>query len=316
MPRNLLSRFLERITIVRLAAATALAIACTWPIAANAQPCCAGASVLTPARLTSLEDALLGLQTRGSRITGSFDASASYVGVPAGASEMDFEQDLVGTVRIFGRGQLSVSVPFVETSRSAGSLSEFGGGLGDVALSGRYDPILAGDSPVIPGIAIVAGVVFPTGRAPESASMALGSDSTGTGAYQGTLGVAFEQIWGHVFANLTALATQSAPRHVNGVSERLGLQGTIGAAGGYVFDNGGALALTLSALRSMEAVQDGQRVADSARRRTLLGIAGAFPLAPRWRLQGSLSGDIPVQSLGKNEPANVGLSFLIMRTWQ
>src|SRR5690349_3370040 len=181
MLRNSLSRSLERIVAARLVAAAVAAIACTWPIAANAQPCCAGASVLTPARITPLEEALVGLQTRAARVTGSFDASASYLGVPAGTNEMDFEQDLVGTVRIFGRGQLTLSIPFVETTRSASGISEVGGGLGDIALSGRYDPILAGDSPVIPGIAIVGGIVFPTGRAPESASMRLGSDSTGAG---------------------------------------------------------------------------------------------------------------------------------------
>jgi len=229
---------------------------------------------------------------------------------------VDLQQDLIGTLRVFQRGQLSLAVPFLETLRSAGGTSEFGGGLGDIAVSGRYDAVLTGEYRWLPGIAILAGVVFPTGKPLESASLLLGSDSTGTGAFQGTLGVAIEQIWGHLFANVTILALQSAPRHVRGVSETLGLQGTASAAAGYVLDSGGALGLNLVAMRSADAVQDGRTVPDSARGKTVLGLAGAFPLAERWRLQGSLVGDLPFQSMGKNEPAGISLAVLVMRTWQ
>jgi len=286
------------------------------PSRAYAQPCCAGASVLTPARLTPLDDALVGLQLRGARIVGSYDSSGQYVPSPGGVTEIDLEQDLIGSLRVFGRGQLSLSIPILQTIRSAGNISgEVGGGLGDIAASGRYDIVLAGEHRWLPGIAILAGVTFPTGKPVESASQPLGSDATGTGAFQATVGLAFEQIWGHIFANVTALALQSAPRHVNGISETLGLQGTASAAAGWVFDRGGALALNLVAMRSADAVQNGESVPDSARGRTLLGLAGAFPLAERWRIQGSFVSDLPFQSMGKNEPAGIGLSVLLMRTW-
>ena len=299
-----------------LAAVGSAGLLCCWASPTFAQPCCAGASVLTPARLTPLDDALLGLQARGSRIHGSFDPSGHYLSAPAGAAEVDLEQDLIGTVRVLDRGQLGVSIPILQTYRAAGNLSEIGGGLGDIALSGRYDLFLAGEHRFIPGIALLAGVVFPSGKPLESASLPLGSDATGAGAFQGTLGLAFEQIWGHLFANLTALAQQSAPRHVGSVSETLGLQVTASVAGGYVFDSGGALALTLVEMRSADAIQNGARLADSGRARTLLGVAGAFPLGARWRIQGSVIGDLPFQDLGKNEPAGLGMSVLLMRTWQ
>ncbi len=272
--------------------------------------------MLTPARLTPLDDALVGLQLRGARIVGSFNKSGGYIGAPDGATELDLEQDLIGTVRVLGRGQLSLMIPFVQTMRSASGTSEFGGGIGDLALSARYDFVVAGEHRWLPGIALLAGVTFPTGKPPESASQLLGTDATGTGAFQGTVGIAFEQIWGHVFANVTVLALQSATRHVSGVSEKLGFQGTASAAAGWVFDSGGALGLNLVAMRSADAVQDGQTVPDSARGRTLLGLAGAFPLSDRWRLQGTFISDLPFQNMGKNEPAGIGLSFLLMRTWQ
>ncbi len=292
------------------------AAALLWPSTSYAQPCCAGASVLTPARLTPLDDALVGLQFRAARVIGSFDGTGRYVSAPSGDNEHDLQQDLIGTVRVFDRGQLSLSMPFLETFRAARGASEVGGGLGDIALSGRYDAVIAGEHRWLPGIAVLAGIVFPTGKPLESASLPLGSDSTGTGAFQGTIGVAVEQIWGHLFANLTVLVLQSAPRHVGSVSETLGLQGTASAAAGYVFDSGGAVALNLVGMRSADAVQDGNSVPGSARNKTLLGVAGAFPLATRWRIQGSLIGDLPLQSLGKNEPATIGLSLLLMRTWQ
>ena len=272
--------------------------------------------MLTPARLTPLDDALIGLQARGTRMFGSFDPSGGYASAPAGATEVDLEQDLIGTLRVLGRGQLSVSVPILQTIRSAGGLSEIGGGLGDIALSGRYDLLIAGEHRWLPGIALLAGVVFPTGRPLESASLPLGSDSTGTGAFQGTIGFSVEQVWGHLFANLTALGLQSAPRHVGSISETLGFQVTASAAGGYVFDSGGALALTVVEMRSADAIQNGARVPDSGRARTLAGIAAAFPLGSRWRLQGSLITDLPFSGLGINEPAGIGLSVLVMRTWQ
>lgn len=318
---NLHSRF-RRTADAALGLRSCAAILCAaavlglWPSPSYGQPCCAGASVLSPARLTPLDDALVGLQARGARIVGSFDAAGRYLSAPAGANELDLEQDLIGTLRVLQRGQLSVSVPILQTIRTAGGTSEFGGGLGDIAVSGRYDAVLAGEYEWLPGLAILAGVVFPTGKPLESASLPLGSDSTGTGAFQGTLGLAVEQIWGHLFANLTLLALKSAPRHVGGISTTLGFQGTASAAGGYVFDSGGALALTIVAMRSTDAVQDGKAVLDSSRGKTLLGMVGAFPLSARWRIQGSLTGDLPFRSMGKNEPAGVGLSLLIMRTWQ
>jgi hypothetical protein len=93
------------------------------------------------------------------------------------------------------------------------------------------------------------------------------------------------------------------------------LQGTASVAAGWIFESGGAVALNLVAMRSADAVQNGETVPDSARGRTLLGLAGAFPLAERWRIQGSFVSDLPFQGMGKNEPAGIGLSVLLMRTW-
>jgi hypothetical protein len=180
----------------RSAAALACVFALAVPARAKAQSCCAGASALTPARLALHEDALVGLQLKAADLYGSFDGQRHFLGASAGAKELDFEQDLAGSVRVFKRGQLSAILPMVETYRRIPGLSEAGGDLGDLQLGARWDFTIPGSSVTIPAVALAAGVMLPTGRAPESASKPLATDATGIGAVQGSLALALEQASG------------------------------------------------------------------------------------------------------------------------
>src|SRR5690348_1817701 len=91
------------------------------PDTAWAQACCAGSGAVTPGRLALHEDALVGLQVRAAHVFGSFDARARYAGSSPGTAEQDFEQDLIGSVRVpfVSRLQLAALVPFIETRRKA-----------------------------------------------------------------------------------------------------------------------------------------------------------------------------------------------------
>src|SRR4051794_13557073 len=100
--------------VASLGVAVALSATIAAPRPARAQACCAGASALTPARLALHEDALVAASIRTTDIVGSFNPSGHYVASPAGTSELDFEQDLIGTLRVLGRGQVSAVVPLVE----------------------------------------------------------------------------------------------------------------------------------------------------------------------------------------------------------
>src|SRR5438445_370531 len=77
----------------------------------------ASAAAITPARLAIHEDALVGISARAGLMHGSYDADGRYAGSPAGAEELDLEQDLFGAVRVVERGQLAALVPLVETRR-------------------------------------------------------------------------------------------------------------------------------------------------------------------------------------------------------
>lgn len=303
--RSSRSRFREL-----LAAAVLLA-----PAAALAQACCTGASALAPARLTLHEDALVGVQLRPAVLAGSWDAGRAFVPSPAGATELRLEELLVGSVRFLARGQATAAVPFLETYRRLGGLGEVGGGFGDVVLSGRWDFVQAGESATVPGLAALVGVQLPTGRPADAARLPLGTDTTGAGSFQLSAGLAVEQSWAHWFATGTVLLTQATPRRVGAITELLGLQVTALGAVGYGFDGEAALALTLAYTDSGDALLDGAVARGSGRARSTVGLAGALPLGEDWRLQASVAAEVMLPFLGRNEPANVGLTLMIVRSW-
>ncbi|GAC1351812.1 MAG: hypothetical protein NVSMB1_08470 [Polyangiales bacterium] len=281
----------------------------------KAQSCCAGSTALTPGRLALHEDALVAASFRAATLIGSHDASRQYSPSPNQTSERDFEQDVIGTLRIVPRGQATVLVPFNETFRRFPTASEGGGGLGDVTLSARYDFVAAGASQTIPGIAMLAGVTLPTGTPPERATRPLATDATGIGAFQGALGAAVEQTFGHLLLNLSVFASKRLPRTASSVHTTLGTQVTTFGAIGYSFDNDAAIALTASYAVEGNAVVDGEEVSSSGRAITTVAAAAAWPLSDHYRLQGSVVMNPPLSQLGKNQPSSLGMTLTLVRSW-
>src|SRR5580658_11371561 len=229
-------------------------LACaTFSGRAHGQACCAGTGAVTPGRLALHEVALVGTQWKAGDVLGSFDAGSHYTPSPSGASELDLEQDIFGAMRVLGRGQMALLVPFVETRRTSQGLAEFGGNIGDVNASVRYDFTLAGASTVLPGIAALAGLTLPTGTPPDSPRLEpLATGATGIGAYQINAGAAFEQAFGPWLLNATGIVAQRTARTVgstpNQVHERLGSQWTLLVAVAYTFPSEVAIAASASYL--------------------------------------------------------------------
>ena len=143
----------------------------------------------------------------------------------------------------------------------------FGGGVGDVNASVRWDFVVAGESQWVPGIALLAGVSFPSGKAPEQATPPLAVDATGLGAFQGTAALALEQTFGPWLVNATAMVAERAPHG----GEQLGAQVTLLGAGAYTFANDMALALSASyAFEGGATASDGSTIPMSSRRLTVL----------------------------------------------
>jgi hypothetical protein len=294
-----------------------------FPSRAFAQACCAGGTAVTPGRLALHEDELVGLQAKAGTVIGTYDTSGRFA-YPSN-QEIDLEQDLFGALRVFDRGQVALLVPFVETHRTGqsatGSISQTGGGIGDVNASARYDFLRAGESSLVPGVALLAGLTFPTGKSPQQASPPLLADATGIGAFQLNAALALEQTFGPWLVNATGIV---AKRTAEG-GETLGTQVTLLGAVAYTFDNDSALAFSASYAVEGSATcpsagaglcpTGATTVPASAKGVTTLSLSGLWPVSDTWRVLGGFYVTPPSDSLGNNEPAVQGLTLTVIRSW-
>lgn len=283
------------------------------PARARAQACCAGGSAVTPGRLELHEDALVGVQLKAATLVGSYLVDGRFAAPAPGFAEQDFEEDIFGAVRVLKRGQAALLVPLDETRRATlRDGAYFGGGVGDVNASVRYDFVVAGESLYVPGIALLGGVTFPTGKPSEQASPPLGVDATGAGAFQVNAALAFEQTFGPWLVNATGIVAARTPRF----GETLGTQVTLLAAGAYTFPSAVAVALSVSyAFEGDARTSSGADVAESSKRLTVVTLSGLWPFADGWRLLGGIFLEPPVSGLGSNQPSSVGLTFTGIRSW-
>jgi hypothetical protein len=302
--------------VKRVAILTA-ALAAGCPAAAAAQACCAGGALVNPTRLAPYEDAAAGLQARVRGQLGSFGAGGGYT---AAGNEQDFEQDLAASFRLARRAQAGLVLPFVETRRVESGQPSLGSGPGDLALTGRYDFALASETLRWPGVALLAAVVFPTGKAAGSGTNPAGTDATGTGTLSGSLGVALEKIQGPFYGALEGWVTLSGSRTVDtpgfgATTTDFPPQLNALAVAGYVFENEAAVALYVAFLDRGDVTIDGMKAPATELRLTTAGASGLLPVGERWRLQGAVFSDIPVAPLGRNEQAGLGCTVALVHLW-
>jgi hypothetical protein len=282
---------------------------------AQAQACCAGSGAVTPGRLGLHEEALVGVQLKAGDVLGSYDSGGHYW-ASSDSSELDLEQDLFAAARFLRRGQVSVLVPFIETRRTSGSVTDFGGGIGDVNLNARYDFTLAGASRFVPGLAALVGVTAPTGVPPDAANLGpLSAGATGIGAWQGTLGVATEQSFGPWLVGASAYVAQRTARTVSAVHERLAPHWTFLAAVAYVWPSEISLALSASYQAEGDATIDGADSPQTAQRQPTVTLGAVLPVTDTLRFQGSLFDNPPVSGLGQNQTSDVGALLTGVFSW-
>jgi len=283
------------------------------PRAARAQACCAGSSAVTPGRLVLHENALAGFELRSAALLGTYDSRSAYHAAAPGTGEADFEEDVFASARVLERGQVSLLVPFVEswrTSRTTGA--EFGGGVGDVNASARYDFTWAREVSYLPGIALLLGLTVPSGRAPESARLPLASDATGVGAVQLNAGLALERVVDRWLFGLSGLVAKRLSRRVQGLESDLGTQFTLLGNAGYVFADEASLALAVTFTAEGDASIDRVEASGTARRLLRFALAGSLPLGDRLRLQASTYLDPPFSGAGENQPSTLGFTSTVI----
>jgi hypothetical protein len=285
------------------------------PVTAWAQACCAGSTALSPGRLNLHESELVGLQFKGTVVTGAFGGNGSFTPQPPGTGEVDFEEDLIASLRVLDRGQFTVVLPLVETWRHETGISDSGGGVGDLQVNLRWDATNAGASRTIPGIAVLASLLLPTGLPPEDATHVLSTDATGVGMVQGTLGLSLEQTFGKVLVNLTGSGTLHTARTVQGMHTELGPSFNAFAALGYSFDAGPVAALTASYTGELDSLNDGTPQPESSRTQLRFAITGGYAITDQWRIQGGVFADPPAAHFGENQPSGAGMSATLLRVW-
>ena len=297
----------------RLAAACFVFAALAATERARAQACCVSTSAIFPARLADDENGLVGVAAKGSVVFGSYDGQRVLHGAPAGASEIDLGQTLLVTGRVADEPvQINVSVPFVETYRSAGTSSAFGGGVGDVTFAMRWDVVTDERDHVVPGIAPLLSVTVPSGTPIEMAKDPLGTDATGLGAAELGAGLALEKMFGRTLLAITGTATFHGSRTVTGVHSQLGpdLAATVGAS--YTFNRGPSVGAAITYTGSFDSSIAEASVPYSARALTTIALVGALPLRGDTRLLGSLFFVPPISGVGQNELGAVGLSLTLI----
>jgi len=292
--------------------AAALALMLVAP-SASAQACCAGAAFVTPGRLGLHDFVLVGADLRAAAVVGSFDASGHYTSRAPGTVEDDLEEDVFAAIRVLKRGQIAFFVPIIQTIRRAGALTDAGGGIGDVNLSARWDFFNAGQSRYLPGIAVLAGVTFPTGVPIESAGDPLGAGATGIGAFQFNGGLALEQTFGPWLIGLSGIVAARTSRSVGTISETLAPQLSALATLAYVTRREIAIAVS-SALTYEDDASINDQTAPGTERLTLTFSAGLLlPLADTWRAQ--VGANVVPPIVGVNTLASAGLQWTLVHTW-
>ena len=147
-----------------------------------------------------------------------------------------------GLVHLGERAQAGLVLPLLETRRFESGIPTWGSGVGDLAVGGRCDLLLATEALYWPGIGLLVNVVVPTGKAAGEGTNAASTDATGTGTYnaddrhrprEGAWAALLRaQRLGHL-----RLEPDSAPARLPCADDGLSLQWTLLGAAGYVFES-------------------------------------------------------------------------------
>ena len=264
--------------------------------AAQAAACCMSASVVGTGRLVVWEDAAAGLATSWSHGTGRFDSAGHFRSFSAGLLEDEVRVDAWAIVRLSERWQVSARVPWVTGVRaSPDGTNSVGTGIGDVSAAARWEAISLGEYEWVPGIAVLAQVLGPTGRRPEQATDALGASATGRGAWAASVGVVAEVTQLPWFVRLDLAGVYNAPfvRADTRQVQNFGPGVQVGLSGGReLFSERLVIALALRFEHEFPLWLDGQTVKDSGSSGLTSALSASFKLTSHWVLTGAVSTDV------------------------
>lgn len=269
------------------------------------------ASVVGSGRLVVWEDAAAGLATSWSHGAGRFDTAGRFRGFSAGLLEDELRVEAWAIVRLAERWQVSARVPWVTGVRaSPDGTSAIGTGIGDVSAAARFEAIGLGEYEWVPGLAVLAQVVGPTGRRPEQATDALGASATGRGAFAVSLGVAAEVTQLPWFVRLDVAGVYTAPfvRADTRQVQHFGPGVQVGVSGGReLFGERLVVALSLRLEHEFPLWLDGETVLESESTGLTPAVSASFKLTSHWMLTGAVSADVLGQNRAERVAFNLGV---------
>jgi hypothetical protein len=298
---------------VKLAAA--FLIACLGfaltPARANAGPCCMSATAVGTGRLLPWEHVAVGLRSSAAFHVGTWNDEARFRPADARFAETELRTELWGLVAIVPRLSAALAVPAVLTFRSAGDLDDAGGGLGDLRGGARWEAIPVGARRNVPGVALLASLVAPTGRSMSQAETVLGTDVTGRGAWVLGAGTSVEQLVMPWFARLDLGFTLPLParRPDLDVDQRYG-PGVDGALScGRELSSGLVASLWTRLAWEDDLTLTGRVVAGTSHLDFGVGLALSWRIE-RWTVQASADSGIFADGLGNNQPGRVSTTLM------
>ncbi|NUN13969.1 MAG: hypothetical protein HUU55_10090 [Myxococcales bacterium] len=277
------------------------------PTLGHSSPCCFSASGLQSARLKMWETLAVGWSAAISVYVGTWTANGDFAFTDQdNFSEIGIRNTLWTLYRPAWRHTLSASVPTQWTFRSAGELSDTGGGMGDITVGYRYDLLTVHELENVPAIALTFGLTLPSGVSADASAQKLGADTTGKGTVVPSVGLVVEDavypwFWRVAVDLRMPLPTQ---RLDTGVIQTLGLGITTTVVAGIdVIPNDLLLSVGINAAWETPTQHDGTPIDDSHTQDLTVSASAAWRLDRHWTLQAGLDTGIFISGLGFNRPA-------------
>lgn len=285
-----------------------LAIVVAAPLSARAAAWCLSTSTFGAGRLAIWEDAAVTLSGSWSGGAGRWDERGRFLA----AEDYDESEGRIAAslqLRLASTLEAQLRAPWVLGSRRAGDLEERGNGAGDAGLSLRWEALPIGAIRELPGIAIVASVVAPTGRSVQESETVLGSDVTGRGAWVLSGGVSLERAHDPWFVRLDGSLLVPLPSDAGGRRLQLGRGAEVLAGGGVEALGGVVIALESRLSWEGPLSLDGVAVPDSRSFEIAAGPAASWRVTPHWTLQASAETGIFLDGAGANRTGRRSLSM-------
>ncbi len=294
---------------MRLSAISVVLVVCLAPIQhARAGPCCVSASAAGVDRLLLWEHSAVGLRTTVTTRIGEWRPDGTWRADGGDYDVVEWHTELWGHLRLAGQLSAVLRLPAMLTHIHANELDTDGGGVADMSLGLRYEPLLPGQYAGVPGLAFFLGGVFPTGTATFDASDP--ADITTRGGWALTTGVSVESAASPWFIRGdVAITIPFAHEAEAGITRRYGVGVATALAAGWDIGANVVASLLASVAWEDELRRDGVAAAGSDRLQPTVGAALSWRFRDHWTLQLSVSTGVFADGAGVNQVGQVATTL-------